>query len=408
MTGGLTGEALKAARDHFLAGGSVPAELLPPAVARSWQRSRDAGLMPWQAPYYAPLGTDARTRDDRRLARCVADEAEHLWSAFGGPDWTILCTNAAGVIVHARRSAHSRERRFGPIVAGRRIEERAIGTTAPACVLAEAAADAGPVEVHAGQHYLDEFADFFCLAVPIHGLDGDVAGALDITGVGRRDPVQLREHFHLAALAVEHRLLATLERCHLLRLQPDPRWLPTPLAGVLAVTDDGDVRAASRAARQMLGLPARGRLALDAATALFPAASPGQRLGLLRPAPRPLRLPAIDGTHLWVQYARAPLARAQPRVRTAVNAPLPTAADSPAAVAEPARAQPACTASAPPAPGALHEHALRAVREALREHRGNVAAAACQLGVSRTTVYAHLRRAGLRPDAGGAGNDDRD
>jgi transcriptional regulator of acetoin/glycerol metabolism len=35
---------------------------------------------------------------------------------------------------------------------------------------------------------------------------------------------------------------------------------------------------------------------------------------------------------------------------------------------------------------------LRAVLQAMRDHQGNVAAVARQLGVSRTTVYARVRQ----------------
>ncbi|MDS0806805.1 helix-turn-helix domain-containing protein [Burkholderia cenocepacia] len=49
----------------------------------------------------------------------------------------------------------------------------------------------------------------------------------------------------------------------------------------------------------------------------------------------------------------------------------------------------------------MHEQALDASRRALDEHDGNVSAAARQLGISRTTLYAKLRQldaAGIRHD----------
>ncbi|MDN7468635.1 helix-turn-helix domain-containing protein [Burkholderia orbicola] len=49
----------------------------------------------------------------------------------------------------------------------------------------------------------------------------------------------------------------------------------------------------------------------------------------------------------------------------------------------------------------LHEQSLDAIRRALDEHDGNVSAAARQLGISRTTLYAKLRQldaAGIRHD----------
>lgn len=40
----------------------------------------------------------------------------------------------------------------------------------------------------------------------------------------------------------------------------------------------------------------------------------------------------------------------------------------------------------------LEEHMLVAIQQAMCEHRGNVAAVARQLRISRTTVYARLRQ----------------
>ncbi|WP_409364629.1 helix-turn-helix domain-containing protein [Burkholderia sp. Bp9140] len=67
-------------------------------------------------------------------------------------------------------------------------------------------------------------------------------------------------------------------------------------------------------------------------------------------------------------------------------------------------APPGDTGNAAPAASpqaSLHEQSLDAIRRALDAHDGNVSAAARQLGISRTTLYAKLRQldaAGLRND----------
>ncbi|MDC6652638.1 hypothetical protein, partial [Leclercia adecarboxylata] len=60
-----------------------------------------------------------------------------------------------------------------PIQIGRRLREIDIGTTAPACSLAEDA----PALVRGNEHYLDSFATVVCLSVPLHGLAGEVPGS---------------------------------------------------------------------------------------------------------------------------------------------------------------------------------------------------------------------------------------
>lgn len=354
---------LNAARARFAEGEGLPDALLPVPVARSWERSRQAGVRPWQRPDYEalkPRGNPREHPDDRRLAQCTGEEIERLWAAFGGRDWTVFCVNPNGMIVQLRQHPDADPQLLRPIQAGRRIQEIDIGTTAPSCTLAEDA----PALVRGNQHYLSEFEPVFCLSVPLHGLDGELMGALDITGIGERDPELLLGHFQHAALAAENRLYAGLRDCHLLRLQYDARWLQSPLQGLLAVRPDGSLQAANRLARRLLGLPRAGALPALTLDALFGAASATQRRRLLQPgAPRRLRRP--DGTALLVEWLRGPQ---------------PARGFRRAAVPGPAVAGPA-----------LREHTLQAVAEALRTHGGNVSAAARQLGISRTTLYKKMR-----------------
>ncbi|MDA4540894.1 hypothetical protein NY997_07430, partial [Escherichia coli] len=89
--------------------------------------------------------------------------------------------------------------------------------------------------VRGNEHYLQRFAPVFCLSEPLHDLQGQVCGAIDITGLGERDPALLQGYFRQAALAIENRLMHTLSDVHLLAVQHDPRWLASPLQGLLAV-----------------------------------------------------------------------------------------------------------------------------------------------------------------------------
>lgn len=369
-------------RARFAAGEPLPETALPASVARSWQRSRDAGLRPWQTARYEMLGERDESRADRRLYRCVAQEIEPLWAAFGGSEWTIMCVNPRGTIVHARRSPQCDDALLTPIVAGRSIVEPNIGTTAPICVIH----DGAETVVEGAQHYLHELSRVFCLAVPLVGFDGEVIGALDITGTGRRNVVHLREQFRHAALSAEQRLYAMLRDCHLLQVQYDPRWLDTPLAGVIALDEAGRVRAVSRLARQMLDLAPAGPVAPYDLRQLFPGATPVQRRRLLTPARTPQRIARDDGSHVWVRTVRAPLDRAT----LARHVDILEDADD---------AYAAAPAASPQA--SLHEQSLDVIRRTLDEHDGNVSAAARQLGISRTTLYAKLRQldaAGIRND----------
>ncbi|MGS0895413.1 helix-turn-helix domain-containing protein [Burkholderia stagnalis] len=362
-------------RARFAEGEPLPDTALPDGVARSWARSRDAGLQPWQTAHYEmrhDAGESRESRADRRLYRCVVQEIEQLWAAFGGTDWAIFCVNAGGTVVHVRRSPDCGDTLLTPIVNGRRIVEQNVGTTAPSCVIHD-----GAESIVAGtQHYLDELSRAFCLAVPLFGFDGEVIGALDITGIGTRNVAQLREPFRHAALSAEQRLYAMLRDCHLLQVQHDPRWLGTPLAGVVALDEAGRVRAASRLTRRMLDLAPDGPVAPCDYRQLFPRATPAQQRRLLTPARTPQRIARDDGSHVWVQTVRAPLDRAAAQRRS----------DLFEDVAEVCRVDPAAEQVN------LREQSLTTIRRAVDEHDGNMSAAARQLGISRTTLYAKLRQ----------------
>lgn len=121
-------QRLEGARRRLWEGESLPADLLPPSVARSWERSRDAGVCPWE-PRFAHGNIPVFSLDaaDRHLAACVKPEIERLWQVFGGQSLSLFCVNADGVIVHSRHAPTG-----GPLDAlhvGRRVQESDIGTT---------------------------------------------------------------------------------------------------------------------------------------------------------------------------------------------------------------------------------------------------------------------------------------
>lgn len=356
-------QQLVAARAAFAEGDAGSLGVLPLPLQQSWLRSRAAGLLPGQEPDYRPLLGDGRHLSDpgdRRLARCVRPELEQLWAAFGGRGWTMFCANREGVVI--AQQAHGLEDAplLRPIQVGRRLGETEIGTTAPAVSLA----DDVPALVRGNEHYLQRFAPVFCLSEPLHDLEGQVCGVIDITGLGERDPSLLQGYFRQAALASENRLFHALADVHLLALQHDPRWLASPLQGLLAVQEDGQLRAANRVARRLLGLPRRGPLPLLNLESVFAGASAAQRRRLLQPG-APHRVRVGEGSAVYLQHLQAPRKVA----------------------GRGAQSPPAATMNAP----LLRDQQREAARRAAQAADGNLSLAARQLGISRTTLYKLLR-----------------
>jgi transcriptional regulator of acetoin/glycerol metabolism len=242
-------QALDTARRRLFEGESLPAGLLSPSVARSWERSRDSGLSPWAQRLSGRDEQQFELNDlDLQLQASVRPELERLWHAFGGKSWTLFCVNTQGVIVDAQ---HAEEvALLDSLRIGRRIQEKDIGTTAPSCTLLEGK----PAVIYGGQHYLTEFKNFFCVSVPVHGVNGDVIGALDLTGLGDRNTTAVMEQLCIAAMGVENRLYAGLTGYQILALQHDPRLIGTPFQGLLAIDSHGRLVAANSAARKLLGI----------------------------------------------------------------------------------------------------------------------------------------------------------
>lgn len=281
-------QQLVLARQRFLDGAPLPDGLLSAPVSRSWSRSRDAGLHPEHACFATLEPEPPQLNDsDRQLANCVAPEIDRLWRQIGGDSWTLYCVNPAGVIVYGRQPSDSANP-LRQLHTGRRIHERSFGTTAPVCALAEGV----PIVLVGSQHYLTEFQHFFCVSVPLRGVHGELLGALDFTGIGKRNANSILEQLSHAAMAAENRLYAGLDDCRIVSLQHDPRLLDTPLQGLLAINAAGLVKAANPAARRLLGLDSIGQaLALET---LF-----DKPLG--QPAQSPQILTLTDGSRVYAQ-----------------------------------------------------------------------------------------------------------
>lgn len=229
-------------------GNALPVGLLPTAVASSWERSRDAGLSPWDQRLASHGVTFELSDADLSLAAYAGPELDRLWSVFGGQNWTLFCVNKQGVIVYAKHT--STPESLSSLQVGKRIHEGDIGTTAPSCTLYDGQA----MVLRGDQHYLKEFEHFFCVSVPLYGVHGELIGALDITGIGSRNAPAVLEQLKIAAMAVESRLYSSLECNQIIALQFDPRLIGTPFQGLLAINADGELQAANRTARKILGI----------------------------------------------------------------------------------------------------------------------------------------------------------
>ncbi|CAG2156781.1 Acetoin catabolism regulatory protein [Cupriavidus yeoncheonensis] len=251
----LAGDARTARRD-FLDGKDLPAGMVPDAILRSWQRAAQSGVRPDQRVLFSDIVTRSQWRraeeENRALIEMAGADMEILAGAFPSRHWIVLCTNAQGTIVASHGRLDGGASGPSPLQHGRQLDEDGIGTNAPGCVLEDGG---GPgAEIRRGEHYLHELVDVVCAAAPILDCHDRLIGVLDVTGFGVDLPRYALSRVQAAALSIGNRTFEQLPGCRVVRLHHDYRMLQTPVEGVIALSDDGVVVAANRAARQMLHL----------------------------------------------------------------------------------------------------------------------------------------------------------
>ena len=275
------------------------------SLAASWERSRRHGLRRQDRALFNDVVTATVSRrvadENRSLLAHANPEMQRLYASLGSARWTALCVNTAGQIVcHAgQRSAAPREIQV-LMQPGRRLLEAELGTTAPGCVLEERR----PVVVVRGEHYLHELEHLFCASAPILAPDGQLAGALDITGCDVRALPLASDMVGFAVRRIENSLLAELANCAVLHFHRDERLLGTPFEALLAVDRDGTIRGANRMASQLLSLRQDNGVGVALASVFE-----GGLENLMRRsrslAGRPVPVQGDDGSYTYVNVSSA-------------------------------------------------------------------------------------------------------
>jgi transcriptional regulator of acetoin/glycerol metabolism len=304
---------LREARRHLLEHGEVRGELIEPVVHRSWQRSRDFGLVPNGHLSGAPHASGAQ------LARALTRQHELISYARPMMDFLfeqtddigslVILADAQGMVLHSLGEGGFVERaKRVALRPGAVWHEQWRGTNA----IGTALADAAPVVVHAGEHYLERNGFLTCTASPIIDPCGQLLGALDISGDHRSYNRHTLGLVCATAKLIEHRLFEHRHAGHLrLRLHAQPEGLGTVTEGLIALSEGGWIIGANTMALKLLGLTWRdvGAMPVDQVLAVdFSALANWYRQN--GDLPRTLR--RHDGEPLWarVEANRAVLSAA--------------------------------------------------------------------------------------------------
>ena len=251
--------SLRRARDLMLERGEVPlGYLVSTLLAKSWRRSVDAGLAPeGRLPDACRLDAAELARATERQRDLIANARpvmEYLHAQTRESGSMVILADDRGVLLQALGDPDflSRADRVA-LAPGASWLERHRGTNAIGTALAEAR----PLVVHGGEHFLERNGFLSCASVPLSGPDGRLLGVLDISGDERQHHPHTFGLVRAAAQMVENRLFDSHHARNLrIRFHAMAEGIGTFAEGIAALTDDGWIIGANPAGLALLGLSA--------------------------------------------------------------------------------------------------------------------------------------------------------
>ncbi len=340
--------------------GSGNYQSVQPWIVQSWERCLSMGFEPERKVEF-DLITAANARRQKE-ANQLLDSAAHstlvqLGLAIAQTRYFAILTNAAGVVVGTEGTIDRSDRRAALISrVGADLSEKAVGTTAIGATLAVQ----HHTWLHQGEHFFQDTHCYSCAGAPIIGPSGDCVGMLDVTGIDVPERPELVHLVASSARTIENALVLATPHTLVVHLHWPGQHGGKDAEGLICLDDDGCVHALNPMARQMLGLGVHDTKSLHASdlfacawSAFFDACTQGNTL----------QVPLWSGLQVCVRSSRAgklsPKARSSRAMATGFTEP-------------------------------LKDHEVALIRHKVTQLKGNVAAAAKALGISRATVYRKL------------------
>ena len=340
-------EQVEQAREIFFEHNSLPVDQIGHAILKSWIRCADMGLSVRDTPKTeARSATEVRLLQEKHeaLRRISRPELDALYSEARELSGIVILTNAKGEILDlVGDPAFADKAAQVALRPGALWSEEGTGTNAIGTAIAERRG----IIVNGPEHYYQDHKILTCAATPIIDPRGATLGVLDISVPASQQPAHTLGLVRLAVEQIEHRLFRNgFEGCQTLRFQTDPHLLGVAREGILVIKDTVVV-AANRRGLSLVGKnwDDIDHLRLDdifEANAL---------------ATHQQKLIAHDGREFYAQ-----LDPDEAHARSAL----------------------------PSNPEHLADLELKAIQDALRNHNGNISAAAAALGVHRSTIYRRL------------------
>ncbi len=246
------------ARQHLLEHGQLPASGLELGVARSWERSVAAGLLPHQTLPGAPHSNAADLQQSLQCNHTLLAHArpvmDYLFEQLRHSQNMVVLADGQGTLIHTLGDPVFLQRAERVALSkGASWQEQHRGTNAIGTALAEHRG----VEIHGDEHFLQQHAFLTCAASPILSYNGQLLGILDVSGDAREGHPHTLALVNTAACLIENQLLLSdCKRQLRVHLHAQREGLGSVAAGLLVLSDTGCLVGANRAALALLQLQA--------------------------------------------------------------------------------------------------------------------------------------------------------
>lgn len=232
----------------------IPLEL-EDAIQRSWARCAASGLRSTEGlptPTLRRGGLSDRLEANARLLAFAQPIMEHLHQQIARSSSAVLLADDSGTILRSVSDTDFAERAASiALQPGVSWAEGAMGTNAIGTALTEQR----PVSVIGTQHYLERNRFLTCIASPIHAPSGGVLGILDISTSAQLNHIHAQALIQTTAEIIENRLIESIaEAAVTIRFHPQAEALSSPLEGLAAFNEAGDMLACNRRGEHLLGI----------------------------------------------------------------------------------------------------------------------------------------------------------
>ncbi len=243
-------------KSRFLAGESLPGDLLPDVISRSWQRCIDRRVsvqrQAREIPVVSAGAINGFRERSRRLILHSEPVMEQLHEQISGTSSVVVLTDATGVVLHSVGDPDFVEKaQRVSLEPGGIWTEEANGTNAIGTALVEQV----PISVHSNEHFIAINQFLTCSAAPIFDPLGRMLGVLDVSS----DSATYQRHtmalVRMSAQMIENQFFA--HECNdeiLIHFHLRPEFIGTLYEGIAVFSLDGRFVAGNRSALVQLGL----------------------------------------------------------------------------------------------------------------------------------------------------------